>query len=116
MLKYFRHYSVFFDFRTTRCVVVVREVADREVVDREVEEYPSTQNRGRSSVTGRTHFLWAWYEGGEDTKILTFVLIGFGLCCIITFIAGVLNSLNLIKGSSHKYQNFITPFLLFVAV
>ena len=30
--------SVFFHFRTTRCVVVVREVADREVVDREVEE------------------------------------------------------------------------------
>ena len=37
MLKYFGHNSVFFDFRTTRCVVVVREVADREVVDREVE-------------------------------------------------------------------------------
>ena len=31
--------SVFFHFRThSRCVVVVREVADREVVDREVEE------------------------------------------------------------------------------
>ena len=38
MLKYFRHNSVFFDFTTTRHVVVVREVADREVVDREVEE------------------------------------------------------------------------------
>ena len=34
MLKYFGHNSVFFDFRTTRRVVVVREVADREVVDR----------------------------------------------------------------------------------
>ena len=32
----FGHKSVFFDFRTTRCVVVVREVADREVMDREV--------------------------------------------------------------------------------
>ena len=31
--------SVFFNFRThSRCVVVVREVADREVADREVEE------------------------------------------------------------------------------
>ena len=47
MLKYFGHNSVFFHsyFRTTRRVVVVREVADRdrevvnrEVVDREVEE------------------------------------------------------------------------------
>ena len=43
MLRYFRHNSVFFHFRTTRCVVVVGEVADRdvvnrEVVDREVEE------------------------------------------------------------------------------
>ena len=38
MLKYFRHNSVFFHFRTTRRVVVVREVADREVVNREVEE------------------------------------------------------------------------------
>ena len=39
MLKYFGHNSVFFDFRTTRrIVVVVREVVDREVVDREVEE------------------------------------------------------------------------------
>ena len=28
MLKYFGHNSVFFDFRTTRRVVVVREVAD----------------------------------------------------------------------------------------
>ena len=36
MLKYFRHNSVFFHFRTTRRVVVVREVADREVVNREV--------------------------------------------------------------------------------
>ena len=36
MLKYFGHNSVFFDFRTTRRVVVVREVADREVVNREV--------------------------------------------------------------------------------
>ena len=36
MLKYFGHNSVFFDFRTTRCVVVVREVVDREVVNREV--------------------------------------------------------------------------------
>ena len=36
MLKYLRHNSVFFDFRTTRHVVVVREVADREVVNREV--------------------------------------------------------------------------------
>ena len=35
MLKYFGHNSVFFYFRTTRCVVV-REVADREVVNREV--------------------------------------------------------------------------------
>ena len=35
MLKYFGHNSVFFDFRTTRHVVV-REVADREVVNREV--------------------------------------------------------------------------------
>ena len=35
-LKYFRHNSVFFHFRTTRCVVVVREVADTEVVNREV--------------------------------------------------------------------------------
>ena len=34
MLKYFGHNSVFFHFRTTRCVVVVREVADREVVER----------------------------------------------------------------------------------
>ena len=43
MLKYFKHDSVFFHFRTTRHVVVVREVVDREVmnrevVDREVEE------------------------------------------------------------------------------
>ena len=38
MLKYFGHNSVFFDFRTTRHVVVAREVADREVVNREVEE------------------------------------------------------------------------------
>ena len=43
MLKYFGHNSVFFDFRTTRHVVLVREVAEREVaerevVDREVEE------------------------------------------------------------------------------
>ena len=43
MLKYFGHNSVFFDFRTTRRVVLVgevveREVAEREVVDREVEE------------------------------------------------------------------------------
>ena len=43
MLKYFRHNSVFFDFRTTRRVILVREVverevAEREVVDREVEE------------------------------------------------------------------------------
>ena len=38
MLKYFGHNSVFFHFRTTRHVVVVREVVDREVVDREVEE------------------------------------------------------------------------------
>ena len=31
--------SVFFHFRThRRCVVVVREVADRELADREVEE------------------------------------------------------------------------------
>ena len=31
--------SVFFHFRThSRCVVVVREVADREVADREVAE------------------------------------------------------------------------------
>ena len=37
MLKYFRHNSVFFHFRTTRRVVV-REVVDREVEDREVEE------------------------------------------------------------------------------
>ena len=36
MLKYFGHNSVFFHFRTTRCVVVVKEVADREVVNREV--------------------------------------------------------------------------------
>ena len=36
MLKYFGHNSIFFDFRTTRCVVVVREVVNREVVDREV--------------------------------------------------------------------------------
>ena len=36
MLKYFGHNSVFFDFRTTRHVVVVREVVNREVVDREV--------------------------------------------------------------------------------
>ena len=36
MLKYFGHNSVFFHFRTTRRVVVVREVADREVVNREV--------------------------------------------------------------------------------
>ena len=33
MLKYFRHNSVFFDFRTTRRVVGVREVADRDVVN-----------------------------------------------------------------------------------
>ena len=43
MLKYFGHNSVFFDFRTTRRVVLVREVVEREgvereVVDREVEE------------------------------------------------------------------------------
>ena len=43
MLKYFGHNSVFFDFRTTRHVILVREVverevAEREVVDREVEE------------------------------------------------------------------------------
>ena len=44
MLKYFGHNSVFFHFRTTRRVVVVREVdrdrevVNREVVDREVEE------------------------------------------------------------------------------
>ena len=43
MLKYFGHNSVFFDFRTTRHVVLVREVVEREVaergvVDREVEE------------------------------------------------------------------------------
>ena len=43
MLRYFGHNSVFFDFRTTRRVVLVREVverevAEREVVDREVEE------------------------------------------------------------------------------
>ena len=43
MLKYFGHNSVFFDFRTTRRVILVREVAEREVaerevVDREVEE------------------------------------------------------------------------------
>ena len=43
MLKYFGHNSVFFDFRTTRRVVLVREVVNRqvvnrEVVDREVEE------------------------------------------------------------------------------
>ena len=31
MLKYFGHNSVFFDFRTTRHVVVVREVVNREV-------------------------------------------------------------------------------------
>ena len=30
--------SVFFHFRTTRSVVVVREVADREVADREVAD------------------------------------------------------------------------------
>ena len=43
MLKYFGHNSVFFEFRTTRRVILVRkvverEVAEREVVDREVEE------------------------------------------------------------------------------
>ena len=43
MLKYFRHNSVFFHFRTTRHVAVLREVVDREVVnwevlDREVKE------------------------------------------------------------------------------
>ena len=36
MLKYFGHNSVFFDFRTTRRVVLVREVVEREVVDKEV--------------------------------------------------------------------------------
>ena len=36
MLKYFGHNSVFFDFRTTRRVILVREVAEREVADREV--------------------------------------------------------------------------------
>ena len=37
ILKYFGHNSVFFHFRTTRCVVV-REVVDREVEDREMED------------------------------------------------------------------------------
>ena len=36
MLKYFGHNSVFFDFRTTRRVILVREVVEREVVEREV--------------------------------------------------------------------------------
>ena len=36
MLKYFGHNSVFFDFRTTGRVILVKEVAEREVVEREV--------------------------------------------------------------------------------
>ena len=38
MLKYFGHNSVFFDFRTTRRVILVREVVEREVAEREVED------------------------------------------------------------------------------
>ena len=56
----------------------------------------------QASQEGHTSYGHGMKEE-KITRILTFVLIGFGLCCIITFIAGVLNSLNLIKGSSHKF-------------
>ena len=39
MLKYFGHNSVFFDFRTTRRVILVREVVEREVAERVVVDW-----------------------------------------------------------------------------
>ena len=49
-------------------------------------------------------------EEAKITRILTVVLIGFCICWLPPFIAGVLDSFNLIGESALRYQNFYYSF------
>ena len=64
----------------------------------------------QASQEGETSYGHGVKKEEKTTRILTFVLIGFGVCCLIPFITGVLNCLSLINESSRKYENFYYTF------